>query len=142
MTVTLEFVVIIFLGWLQPRKSYVPIIFGPPYSKTVSMLSNNAHLVKFFKKRHVPTLLHCIPLFSSAPLQNGALILCNVSLPQLRGTIISSLSLIISLNGLRLCLHFLTMVVLQHSLFLTTLSLALVSHKTLPLIMAHISRTR
>jgi hypothetical protein len=113
MTVTLEHVAVTFLGWLQLRKSYVSVTFGPPSSKIVLRLSKNAHPAKFFKKRHAPTLLHCIPLFPSTPLPNGALILCNVSLPQPGGMVISSLSLITSQNGLRLCLHFLMMVVLQ-----------------------------
>jgi hypothetical protein len=142
MTITLELVAVIFLGWLQPRKAYVPVIFVPPYSKIVLRLSNDAHPVKFFTKSHAPTLLYCIPLLLLAPFPNGALILCNVILPQSGGTVISSLSLIISLNGLRLCLHFLTMNILHLSLFLTTSSLTLVSHKTLSLIKAHIFKTR
>jgi hypothetical protein len=142
MTVTLEHVAVTFLGWLQLRKSYVPVTFGPPSSKIVLRLSKDAHPAKFFIKRHAPTPLCCILLSPSTPFPNGALILCNVILPQLGGTVISSLSLIISQNGLRLCLLFLMMVVLQLSSSLTTSSLALVFHKPLSLIMVHIFKTR
>jgi hypothetical protein len=142
MNFILELVAVIFLGWLQPRKSYVSVIFGPSSSNIVFRLSNDAHLVKFFKTRHAPTLLYCIPLSPSTPLSNGAFILCNVSLPHPGGTAISSLSLIISLNGLRLCPNFLMMVVLQLYFFLTTSSLTLVSHKPFSLITTHIFKTR
>jgi hypothetical protein len=90
MTVTLEPVAVIFLGWLQLRKSYVSTTFGPLFSKIVLRQSKNAHPAKFFTKRHAPTLLCCIPLLPSAPLPNGALISCSVILPQLGGTVTSS----------------------------------------------------
>jgi hypothetical protein len=88
MTVTLEPVAVTFLGWLPPRKFYVLDTFGPPSSRIVWRPSKSAHLAKFFKTRHTPTLLRCIPLFPSAPFPNGALISCSVSLPQLGGMVI------------------------------------------------------
>jgi hypothetical protein len=79
---TLDLVAATFLGWLQLRKYYVPVIFVPPSSKIVLRLSNDAHPTKFFTKRNTPTVLCFIPFSPSTPFQNRALILCNVSLPQ------------------------------------------------------------
>jgi len=88
MTITLEPVEVTFLGWLQPIKFYVPNTFGPPSSRIAWRPSKSSHLAKFFKTRHVPTLLHYILLLSSAPFPNGALISCSVSLPQSGGMVI------------------------------------------------------
>jgi hypothetical protein len=76
---------IISQGWLQPKKSYVSVIFGPPYSKTALRPLKNSHPVKSFRRKHVPTQLHSIQLSPSTPLLNGVLISCNVSLPQSGG---------------------------------------------------------
>jgi hypothetical protein len=131
MTITLELVVVIFLIWLQLRNLYMAVIFGLPYSNISLRALKNVHHVRYFRGKNVPTQIHFIPLSSSSPLQNGSSILCNVSLPQLGGTIISSLSSIISLNGLRLWIHSLTMATLQHFLCSITSSLNSVCQKIL-----------
>ena len=71
MTVTLEPVAVTFLGWLQPIKFYVPDTFGPPSSRIVWRPSKSAHPAKFFKTRHEPTLLRCIPYFHRPLFQMG-----------------------------------------------------------------------
>jgi hypothetical protein len=71
---------IIFLGWLQPKKFYMLVIFGLPYSKIALRPLKNSQPVKSFGGKHVPTQLHFIPFSSLTPLQNGASILCNVSI--------------------------------------------------------------
>ena len=56
MIATLEHVVVIYLGWLQPRKSFALAIFGLPYSKTVMRLLRNALLANIFiPKKHTHT---------------------------------------------------------------------------------------
>jgi hypothetical protein len=142
MNVTLEHVAVTFLGCLQLINSYMLVTFGPPSSKIVLRLSNDAHPTTFFMKRHTPTLLHCILLSPSATFPNGALILCNVIIPQLGGKVISPLPLITSQNGLRLCLLLLMMVVLQLSSYSTTSSFTLVFHKPFSLITVQIFKTR
>jgi hypothetical protein len=142
MTDTLEHVAVTFLGWLQLGKYYMSVTFGPPSSRIVLRLPKDAHPTKFFIKRYAPTLFHCILLSPSTPFPNGALILCNVILPQSGGIVISSFPLIISKYGLRLFLLLLMMVVLHLSPYSTTSSLTLVFHKTLSLITVHIFKNR
>jgi hypothetical protein len=124
MIVTLKLMVVIFLGWLQPKKYYLSVIFGLPYSNIALRPLKNAHPVRSFRRKHIPTQLHFIPLSPSTPLQNGVLISCNGILPQSGGTVILSFSSIILLK----CLHLLTMVELQHFLCSITSSLNSESH--------------
>jgi hypothetical protein len=55
--------------------------FGLPYSKIALRPLKNSHPVRSFRRKHVPTQLHFIPLSLLAPLPNGVSISCNVSLP-------------------------------------------------------------
>jgi hypothetical protein len=114
MTITLDLVAMIFLGWLQPNFFYVSVIFGLPYSKIALRSLKHSYAVISFRRNHVPTHLHFIPLSSLASLPNGVSISCNVSLPQPMGMVILSLSLIISLNEMRIFLHSLMMAELLH----------------------------
>ena len=64
---TLEHAVVIYLGWIQPRKSFVLAISGLQYLNTVMRLLRNAHLVNIFypKKRTHPNPLH--PVIAIGP---------------------------------------------------------------------------
>ena len=87
---TLEHVAVIYLGWLQPRKSFTLVIFGP-WSLNISMKRlKNSHHVSSFIQRSSPTLLYSTPSFPLALSPNGGLILCIVILPQL-GIVVTSL---------------------------------------------------
>ena len=80
---TLEHVAVIYLGWLQPRKSFALAISVLLSSKTVMRLLRNAHPVNIFIQKSACTLLHYTPSLSLAILPNGGYISCIVSLPQL-----------------------------------------------------------
>jgi hypothetical protein len=62
MTVTLDLVAVIFLGWLQPKFFYVPVIFGLPYSKIALRIVKKCPTCQIFQKkaRTHPTPLHPI----------------------------------------------------------------------------------
>ena len=80
---TLENVVVIFLGWLQPRKSFVLGISGLQYSKIVMRWLRNSRPVNTSILKTTPTLLLYTLSLQLALLPNGVLILCIVILPQL-----------------------------------------------------------
>ena len=101
MIATLEHVVVIYLGWLQPRKSFALAIYGILSSKTVMKLSRNAHLVNTFILKSAPIFLRYTPSLSLAHSPNGGLTSCIVSLPQTGGMVTSSYPWVISQNGLR-----------------------------------------
>lgn len=121
----LEHVEVIFLGWLQPKKSYASDTFILPYSKIVWKLLKSVLYVKLFIQKHALILLHCILSLLLTLLQNGALILYIVSLPQPGGMSTSLFLLTTLLNELRLCLHMLTMIRLPQCSFLITLFLGM-----------------
>jgi len=87
---TLEHVVVIYLGWLQPRKSFALAISSLLSSKTVMRLLRNAHLVNIFILKSAPILLRYTSSFPLAHSPNGGLTSCIVSLPQLGGMVTSS----------------------------------------------------
>jgi hypothetical protein len=108
MTVTLELVAVIFLGWLQPKFFYVPVIFGLPYSKIALRPLKNSHPIISFRRNHVPTQAPLHPIVVIDPFPKWGINFMQCKPTSLRGMVILSLSSIISLNGLRLCLHSLT----------------------------------
>ena len=87
---TLDHVVVIYLGWLQPRKSFALAISSLQYLKIVTRLLRNAHLVNIFIQKSALILLHWTPSFFSSLSPNGGSIICIVNLPQSGGMVISS----------------------------------------------------
>ena len=85
MIATPKHVAVIYLGWLQPKKSFALAISGLPSSKTVMRLLINSHLVSTYILRSTPILLHYTPSLSLAHSPNGGLTSCIVILPQLGG---------------------------------------------------------
>ena len=57
MIATLEHVVVIYLGWLQPRKSSALAISGLQYLKIAMRLLRNSDHVKIFIQKSAPILL-------------------------------------------------------------------------------------
>ena len=82
MIATLEHVEVIYLGWLQPRKSFTLAISGLPSSNTVMRMLRNSHLVTTFILKGTPILLCYTPSFPLAHSPNGVLTSCIVSLPR------------------------------------------------------------
>ena len=79
MIATLEHVVVIFLGWLQPKKSFALDIFGLQSSKTVMRLLRNAHPANISIRKSIPTLPRYTPSLLLALSPNGGSIFmhCN-----------------------------------------------------------------
>ena len=119
MNSTLEHVEVIFLGWLQPRKSFALGIFGLRSLNIVMKQLRNYHPINTFILKSAPTLLLYTPSLLLALFPSGVLISCIIRLPQLRGMVTSLQSLINSQNGLRKCLHMQRMVRLLPSFYLT-----------------------
>ena len=90
MIATLEHMAVIYLGWLQPRKSFMLAIFGLQYLNIVMRLLRNAHPINISIWKTAPTLLHYTPSLALALFPNGGSISCIVILPQLRGMVTSS----------------------------------------------------
>ena len=90
MIATLEHVEVIYLGWLQPKKSFVLAIFGLLSSKIVMRLLRNSHLVNTFILKSAPILLRYTLSLPLALSPNGGLIICIVSLPKLGVMVTSS----------------------------------------------------
>ena len=90
MTDIQEHVAVIFLGWLQPRKSFALAISGPQSSNIFTRLLRNAHLVNIFIPKSALILLCYTPSLPLAHFPNGGLTSCIVSLPQPRGMVTSS----------------------------------------------------
>ena len=80
MIATLEHVAVIYLGWLQPRKSFTLAISSLKSLKTVTRLLRNAHLVNIFIRKSALILLCYNLSFPLAHFPNGGLIICIVSL--------------------------------------------------------------
>ena len=115
MIATLEHVAVIYLGWLQPIKSFALDSSGLESLKSVMRLLRNAHLVNTFILKSTPILLRYTPSFPLAHFPNGGLIIFIVSLPQPGGMLTSSWLLTILQSGLRPCLHMRKIVTLSLS---------------------------
>lgn len=98
------------------RRFYLLVIFGPPSLKIAFLPSDLVMSAKSTNGKCTRLLLHCTLLLPSALFPNGALIICPVTLTRLGGMGISSLSLIISQNGPRRCLHYLKKVTQWHNI--------------------------
>ena len=81
MIATMEHVEVIYLEFLQPKKSFVLAIFGLLSSKTVMRLLRNAHIANIFIPKSAPILLRFTSPLSLALFPNGGLTSCIVSLP-------------------------------------------------------------
>ena len=90
MTATLEHVEVIFLGWLQSRKSFVVGISGLWYLNIVMKWLRNSHPVNMFIQKITPTVLLYTPSLQLALFPSGVLILCIVRLPR-SGSMVTSL---------------------------------------------------
>ena len=90
MTATLEHVAVIYLGWLQPIKSFMLAIFGVQSLKIVMRLSRNAHPANIFIRKSALILLRYTPSLPLALCPNGGLIIYILSLPQSWGMVTSS----------------------------------------------------
>ena len=82
MIATLEHVAVIYLGWLEPRKSFALSISGLLSSNTIMRLFKNSHLTNIFIPKREPILLYFTPSLPLALFPNGELTSCIVSLPQ------------------------------------------------------------
>ena len=81
-------VVVIYLGFLQPKKSLEQAIVGRPSSKIALMQSRNATLARCLHVICARNLPHYIPLSPPFPSLSGCLILWIATQPRLGGTII------------------------------------------------------
>ena len=89
-TAILEHVAVIYLGWIQLRKSFAMAISGLQSLKIVTRILRNAHPGNIFIQKSAPILLCYTPSLLLAHLSNGGLNLCIVILPQPRGMVTSS----------------------------------------------------
>ena len=90
MIATLEHVAVIYLGWLQPRKSFALAISGLQYLNTVTRLLIISHLVNIFILKSAHILLRYTPSLLLAHSPNGGLTSCIVILPHPGGMVTSS----------------------------------------------------
>ena len=84
-----DHVAVIFLGWLQLRKSCALAIYGLLFLKIIMRLLRNAHPVNIFIQKSALILLRYTPSLSLALFPNGGSIICIVSLPQPGGMVTS-----------------------------------------------------
>ena len=90
MIATLEHVAVIYLGWLQPRKSFALAISRLLSLKTVIRLFRNFHHVNIFIPKSAHILLRYTPSLPLAHFPSGGSTLYIISLPQQGGMVTSS----------------------------------------------------
>ena len=86
----LEHVAVIYLGWLQPKKSFTLAISSLQSLNIVMRLLRNSHLVNIIIQESALILLRYTPSLPLALFPNRGLIICIVHLPQPGGMVTSS----------------------------------------------------